>query len=81
MLAAWQEVEATEDFSAQLGDSGEQDPEMIYAAIEHASASLGRRPSEWPEHLGNIQEYGVIHEQCHYFLRGASLDSYATMEE
>ena len=28
-----------------------------------------------------MQERQVVHEQCHYYLRGAQLDDYATLEE
>ena len=81
MLAAWREVETAENLGAELMDSSSDDLEMIYAAIEHSAAGMGRRPSEWPQHLETIQERAHITAQCHYFLRGASLDTYATMEE
>ena len=81
MLAAWREVETTEDMNAELVDCNNDDMEMIYAAIASSAAGMGRRPSEWPQHLETIQERTHINEQCHYFLRGASLDTYATMDE
>ena len=82
MLAAWQEVSTTEDLTSEL-DQLEPDEcqQHIYAAVEHAAAGLGRRPHEWPEHLEAIQQRQFIHDQCHYVLRGAVLDDYATLEE
>ena len=72
MLAARREVETTMGMNAELMDCSIDDIEMIYAAIESSAAGMGRRPSEWPQHLEMIQERTHITEQCHYFyfLRG-----------
>ena len=82
MLAAWQQVEGSEDLNKEYEELETSDSQqMIYAAVEHAAAGLGRRPGEWPQHLETLQQRHVIHEQCLYYLLGASLDDYATLEE
>ena len=71
-----------EDLTGELHElAPDESQQLIFAAVEHAAAGLGRRPHEWPEHLESIQQRDVIHEKCHYVLRGASLDDYATLEE
>ena len=82
MLAAWQEVSTSEDLTSELEElETDESQQLIYAAVEQAAAGMGRRPHEWPQHLETIQQRQVIHEQCHYVLRGAVLDDYATLEE
>ena len=82
VLAAWQQIRDTEDLNEDLSSVEPDDYEQyVYAAIEHAAAGLGRRPHEWPQHLETMSQRQVIHEKCHYALRGASLDGYAEWEE
>eukprot|EP00959_Pyramimonas_sp_CCMP1952_P273447 5715655-Pyramimonas_sp.AAC.1 len=50
MVAACHEVEEAEELAEALealeSDDGQQ---MFYAAVEHAAASLGRKPRKWPQ--------------------------------
>ena len=82
LLAAWREVEGSEDLEAELEQlESTESQQLIFAAVEQAAAGMGRRPQEWPEHLELAQQRQVIHEACHYYLRGVEPDGYATMEE
>eukprot|EP00959_Pyramimonas_sp_CCMP1952_P030971 649574-Pyramimonas_sp.AAC.1 len=46
MLAAWQEVENADDLTSEfMKDGCEEHQQQVYAAIEHAAAGMGRRPS------------------------------------
>ena len=54
---------------------------MIFAAVESAAAGRGRGPREWPRRFEAQHSRQSTHAQRRYYLRGASLDDYAALEE
>ena len=52
---------------------------VILCSDKREALELANRVA--PEHLELAQQRQVIHEACHYYLRGVEPDGYATMEE
>ena len=51
MLAAWQQVEGSEDLASELAElESDESRQLIYATMEKAAAGLGRRPQWRLEH-------------------------------
>ena len=79
MPAAWRAVEGAEDLAKEFEKLESTDSQqMIFAAVESAAFCPGHRPREWPQHLEAQHRRQSIHAQRHYYLRGASMDDYAT---
>eukprot|EP00959_Pyramimonas_sp_CCMP1952_P346211 7251220-Pyramimonas_sp.AAC.1 len=60
---------------------GSDSKQSVHAAVEHAAASMGRRPRQWPGTSKTQHQLQQIHAKCHYYPGGATLDDYAELEE